>query len=516
MAEVFDNQSAVVFRVSQERRSSGDWIPLRAMAMSDLGQPSQPLACHRIHMRRWAFWIALIDGGIAAIIMMLAVFLRFGEVEPTASGIPYGILPLIVPPVWVAALWLGGSYDIRCLPSGTDEYRRVVNASIWVLGCVGFTAFALQANISRAIVALAFPAITLATGVGRALARALLRAQLRSGSTIHRTAVIGAPEPGASLVRYMRQAPHLGFTVVRVYTSAKLPQDEVSPPREMPSANVTGPEELIAQLRSVEADTIAVADASSFGSDELRRLSWALEGSGIALLVAPPLTDVAGPRIVVRPAQGLPLLEIEEPEFRGAHRVVKGVLDRTLGVLLLAAFAPLLIAVAAAIKISDRGPIIYRQPRVGIHGATFRIWKFRTMTLDAEKQHAALLESSGHDGVLFKLTNDPRVTRVGKVLRRFSLDELPQLVNVVTGSMSLVGPRPQRPFEVALYTEDHRRRLLVKPGMTGLWQVSGRNNLSWEEAVQLDLHYVENWSITGDMMILAKTISAVWRPSGAY
>jgi exopolysaccharide biosynthesis polyprenyl glycosylphosphotransferase len=252
------------------------------------------------------------------------------------------------------------------------------------------------------------------------------------------------------------------------------------------------------------------------GLENWRRLSWALEGSGIKLLVAPPLTDVAGPRIVVRPAQGLPLLEIEEPEFRGANRVVKAIIDRVLAALFLVAFLPVMVVIAVVTKLSARGPIFYRQERVGKLGTSFVIWKFRTMTRDAEKLHSELLESTGHSGVLFKLTDDPRVTRFGRFLRRYSLDELPQLGNVILGSMSLVGPRPQRPFEVALYADHHRRRLLVKPGMTGLWQISGRSTLSWEEAVQLDLHYVDNWSVTRDLVILVKTAWAVVRSPGAY
>ena len=256
--------------------------------------------------------------------------------------------------------------------------------------------------------------------------------------------------------------------------------------------------------------------ATAFGVGQLRRLSWALEGTGIELLVAPSLTDVAGPRIVVRPVQGLPLLHIEEPEFHGAKRVLKASIDRVLATVALVVACPIMMVTAIAIKVSDGGPIFYRQVRVGRLGAEFVMWKFRTMSVDAEDRHAQLLAQAKHDGVLFKLADDPRATPLGRVLRRYSIDEIPQLLNVMAGSMSLVGPRPQRPFEVAQYADDARRRLLVKPGMTGLWQVSGRNTLTWEETIQLDLHYVDNWSVTRDLVILAKTAWTVLRSRGAY
>jgi exopolysaccharide biosynthesis polyprenyl glycosylphosphotransferase len=467
-------------------------------------------------MSRWSLAIALGDGVVVALVSYLAVFLRFGDLQVRSGGVPLWIAAFLIIPVWVAAMWLGGSYDTRFLPSGTEEYRRVVNASIWVLGFVGFTAFAFQANVSRTLIAIGFPSITIATLLSRRVARTLMRKRLRKGSTIHRTVVIGGREESINLLQHMRGAPHLGFSVVSVYLSVGQARSVEQPSQGTPLASITRPDELIAQIRSVGADTVAVAHAHSFGTGELRRLSWALEGTGIALLVAPPLTDIAGPRIVVRPAQGLPLLEIEEPEFRGANRVTKEVIDRALGALLLAVCSPLMVVIAVIIKLSDRGPIFFRQQRVGKLGATFVIWKFRTMTRDAEDRHQALLNSADHNGVLFKLANDPRVTRLGKFLRRYSLDELPQLFNVVSGSMSLVGPRPQRPLEVALYADRDRRRLLVKPGMTGLWQISGRSTLSWQEAIQLDLHYVDNWSVTWDLLILVKTAWAVFRSPGAY
>jgi exopolysaccharide biosynthesis polyprenyl glycosylphosphotransferase len=491
------------------------WTPVRLDFLQGGGASEAAGSMHaRVRMDRRALAIAVGDALIATTIVGLAVLLRFGDAPIGATDIPYGVLPILIGPVWVTTMWFGGSYDTRYMATGSEEYRRVVNAGIWLLAIVGFTAFAFQTSVSRTLVAIGLPAITFGTLLNRAFGRLILRRRLGSTATLHRTVVLGDRDDSAALVRHMRGAPHVGFAVVGVY----LPCSAGDAPRRVlgDSEEITGPEELVASVRSLNADTIAVTHAAAFGSGQLRRLSWALEGTGIELLVAPSLTDVAGPRIVVRPVQGLPLLHIEEPEFHGAKRLLKAAIDRVLGTLALVLALPIMLVTAIAIKVSDAGPIFYRQVRVGRLGAVFVIWKFRTMNTDAEARHAALMAEAAHDGVLFKLADDPRVTKVGRFLRRYSIDELPQLLNVLGGSMSLVGPRPQRPLEVALYADDARRRLLVKPGMTGLWQVSGRNSLSWEEALQLDLHYVDNWSVTRDLVILAKTAWTVLRAPGAF
>jgi exopolysaccharide biosynthesis polyprenyl glycosylphosphotransferase len=246
-------------------------------------------------------------------------------------------------------------------------------------------------------------------------------------------------------------------------------------------------------------------------------MSWRLEGSGVTVVVAPQLTDIAGPRIHVRPVAGLPLLHIEQPEFRGMRRVIKSGIDRAVALVALLLLSPLLLGVAACVRLTSKGPALFKQVRVGAQGSHFTMLKFRSMRSDAEAQLAALraLNENG-DGLLFKMKDDPRITGVGKWLRRFSLDELPQLINVLFGQMSLVGPRPPLPSEVERYGGDVSRRLLVKPGLTGLWQISGRSELPWDEAVRLDLHYVENWSVALDFMILWKTVGAVLHGRGAY
>jgi exopolysaccharide biosynthesis polyprenyl glycosylphosphotransferase len=251
-------------------------------------------------------------------------------------------------------------------------------------------------------------------------------------------------------------------------------------------------------------------------SARLRDLAWALEKSGTDLCVAPALLDVAGPRTTIRPTAGLPLLHMDHPEFTGARRLIKSAFDRAIALAALTLLLPLFMVIAAAIKLSDGGPALFRQTRVGKDGKVFTLCKFRTMVVDAEQRLAELTGHNDSDGLLFKIRQDPRITRIGKWLRRHSLDELPQLLNVLAGEMSLVGPRPALPDETSAYGYHVRRRLAVKPGITGLWQVNGRSDLPWDEAVRLDVRYVENWSFVLDLQILWKTWSAVWHGDGAY
>ena len=245
-------------------------------------------------------------------------------------------------------------------------------------------------------------------------------------------------------------------------------------------------------------------------------MAWRLEGTGVDLIVAPAVTEVAGPRIVVRPVAGIPLLHVEEPSLSGRARFTKNVFDRLFATLVLVLLSPLLLLLGILVRVTSHGPMLFRQTHVGRDGREFRMLKFRTMVVGAEEQLEALRTHVDPDDVLFKLPDDPRLTRVGKWLRRHSLDELPQLWNVLVGDMSVVGPRPPLPSEVAKYADDARRRLLVKPGLTGLWQVSGRADLSWDDAVRLDLYYVENWSWVLDTLILVRTVPAVVKGRGAY
>jgi exopolysaccharide biosynthesis polyprenyl glycosylphosphotransferase len=314
------------------------------------------------------------------------------------------------------------------------------------------------------------------------------------------------------LVERLRRSQYAGLDVVAVCVT---PDDRsrVAAAVDLP---VAGLQDVLATAELTSADAVAVTSASETASQYLRTLSWQLEGSGLELLVAPGLVEVAGPRLHIRPFDGLPLLSVEQPRFTGWRRVVKDGLDRSAALAALVLLLPVFGLIALAVRQSGPGPVFYRQERVGLGGARFTMLKFRSMVPGADQQVAGLSDGNDSDGLLFKMRADPRVTPVGRWLRRLSLDELPQLVNVLRGDMSLVGPRPPLPTEVARYDTSVSRRLLVKPGLTGLWQISGRSDLPWEEAVRLDLRYVENWSLAMDVSILWRTARAVVSASGAY
>jgi exopolysaccharide biosynthesis polyprenyl glycosylphosphotransferase len=318
----------------------------------------------------------------------------------------------------------------------------------------------------------------------------------------------------ADLVRHLRQFPHVGLSVVGACTGGAEGMVEVD---DDPIPVVAAPADLVTWIRHGGIDAVVVADAAVLGPGALRQFAWQLEGAGVDLIVAPSVTGVAGPRIAIRPVEGLPLLHLEEPRFDGVTRLLKGCVERFSAMLLLVLLSPLLALTAGLVKLSSRGPILYRQERIGRSGTPFKMLKFRTMVDGADKLRSGL-EASNEHGVdpLFKIRQDPRITAVGRLLRRMSIDELPQLAHVVSGTMAVVGPRPPMPDEVKRYTDDAWRRLLVRPGITGLWQVSGRSSLPWMETLRLDLYYVDNWSLALDLVIAVKTFNAVIRGRGAY
>ena len=326
------------------------------------------------------------------------------------------------------------------------------------------------------------------------------------------TVVAVGHEPAVEqLIRELRREPYHGLEVVAVCLAGESAASEVA---GVPV--VGGLDAAASVVRNIEAGTVAVLSCPEMDGIKLRTLAWELEKTGTDLCVAPALLDVAGPRTTVRPAAGLTLLHVEHPQLSGPRQVFKDFFDRSVATLALLVLAPLMLAIAVAIRVSDRGPALFIQERVGKDGERFKIYKFRTMVVNAEARLAEIRQHNEFDGVLFKIRRDPRVTAVGARLRKWSLDELPQLINVLRGEMSLVGPRPALPQEAAEYAVHVRRRLVVKPGITGMWQVNGRSDLSWEETVRLDLRYVENWSFALDLQILWKTFSVIFRGAGAY
>ncbi|WP_436761731.1 sugar transferase [Streptosporangium sp. V21-05] len=450
------------------------------------------------------------DTACAALAGALALFVRFGEV--TAYVFPYVVLSAALPVVWVCVVALNRAYEPRLIGLGSEEFQRILQCGFMLTAALAVCAYLTKIEVARGYVVLALPLTTLLTLLARyALRRSLHRRRARGGC-MRRVVAVGHRAAIAELVGGFRRERYHGMEVV----AACAPHDRTGEGTgDVAGVPVLGDlSDVALAVGQVSADTVAVLACPEMDGVALRRLAWQLEKTDTDLIVAPALMEVAGPRTTIRPAAGLPLLHVDHPEISGLRQVLKNLFDRAGAGLLLAALLPLLAGVAVAVRASGPGPAFFRQTRVGRDGAEFTIYKFRTMRVDAERRKIAL--SSDGPGVLFKIRDDPRVTPLGARLRRHSLDELPQLINVVLGHMSLVGPRPPLPEEVARYGDDVRRRLLVKPGMTGLWQVSGRSDLSWEESVRLDLRYVESWSLMLDLQILWKTWSAVARGAGAY
>jgi exopolysaccharide biosynthesis polyprenyl glycosylphosphotransferase len=451
--------------------------------------------------------VALADLGCGVVGVFIAAQVRFGSnVQSMYLG-----LSLALPLLWVGALWLAGAYDARFIGTGSDEYRKVLNAGVGLTAAVAIFSYAINLELSRAYLVIALPSVTVFDMFARfALRKRLHRRRVR-GKCLHNVVAVGHELAVAALVTELGRDRYHGLTVVGACVVRPGECDE------MVGVPVYGGlDDVTAAVKAFDADTVAVTTCPEMDGIRLRSLAWELEKTGTDLCVSPALLDVAGPRTTIRPTAGLTLLHVDHPQLAGFRLVLKGLFDRCAAAAALVLLAPVMVALAVTVWLHDRGPALFIQTRVGKDGREFQMYKFRTMVVDAEQRRAELLASNDSDGVLFKLRKDPRVTTVGAHLRRLSLDELPQLFNIFLGQMSLVGPRPPLPAETEEYAEHVRRRLVVKPGLTGLWQVNGRSDLSWEESVRLDLRYVENWSFALDLQILWKTISVLMWRSGAY
>jgi len=430
--------------------------------------------------RRLSIWTreylreaAVVDLGCAVLGVFMAAQIRFGS-QVTKT---YLALSLALPVLWVAALWLAGAYDVRFIGNGSDEFRKVLNAGVSLTAAVAIFSYAINLELSRAYVVIALPSITLFDVVARFAMRKRLHRQRISGRCMQSVVAVGHELGVADLVTELKRDRYHGLAVVGACVAWPGERDEVA---GVPVYG--GLDDITAAVKAFDADTVAVLACPEMDGVRLRSLAWELEKTGTDLCVSPALLDVAGPRTTIRPTAGLTLVHVDHPQLSGFRLVLKGLFDRCAAAAALIMLAPVMGALAATIWLHDRGPALFTQLRVGKDGHAFRIYKFRTMVVDAEQRRAPLLASNESDGVLFKLRRDPRVTAVGQYLRRWSVDELPQLFNVFLGHMSLVGPRPALPDEADKYAEHVRRRLVVKPGLTGLWQVNGRSDLSWEES----------------------------------
>lgn len=487
-------------------------------ASSLVKAPQQRWSDRYIRRLRWTDF-ALVIGSVA-----IAVIIRFAGKDALSSDQRTNLIieTFALTFGWMIALNATQSRDKRLLGSGATEYSRVAAASFMVFGFLAIVDLIFKLDIARGFVAVALPCGTLSLLVGRWLWRRDLTNRRILGNHLQKILVVGDFESSTGFIERIDKNPALGYKVAGLIRldgfdsnpgGGPRPGIVVADRRPGPSLDLS---KVTAAVASSGASTVALTSTATLGHSLVRELSWELESMDVDILVTPGVTDIAGPRMMLRPVAGLPMLHIDKPRYEGANRFLKAGVDRVGSAFLLLFLVPLLGACAVAVKVSSAGPIFYRAERIGLGNNPFRMWKFRSMVVDADLQVASLSDATDGNGVLFKMRLDPRVTRVGRFLRRYSLDELPQLINVLAGDMSLVGPRPPLRAEVEMYRGPAIRRLLVRPGITGLWQISGRSDLSWDESVRLDLLYVENWSIMQDLVILWRTMRAVLSGRGAY
>ncbi|WP_405218098.1 sugar transferase [Agrococcus sp. Ld7] len=422
--------------------------------------------------------------------------------------------PAIVVAVWLITLAGFRSREMSVLGSGALEYRRVVHATALAFGALAVPCLAFDWPAMRLQLLIALPAGLLALLIGRWQWRRWLLSRRRIGEHVARTILVGDRDEVAYVLERLASMPDLSYHVLGAAIDDTDPQPLTLHDRTIPVLCCKAT--LSETAERMGADTVILASNPDADPDYLTRLSRQLEGTCAELVLYSRLTDVAGPRISFRPVDGLPLIHVQIPTFDGGKHLLKRATDIIVASLALIAVAIISIPIAIAIKLDSPGPILFRQQRVGRDGHTFTMLKFRTMHIDAEQQLAALKAQHDGAGPMFKLRHDPRVTRIGHYLRTHSLDELPQFWNALTGDMSVVGPRPPLPDEATSYDGTVLRRLYLKPGITGLWQISGRSDLSWDDSVRLDLRYIENWSVMHDLMIIFRTARIIVHPTGAY
>ncbi|QEW04755.1 sugar transferase [Microbacterium lushaniae] len=427
------------------------------------------------------------------------------------TDLSYWAFSAILIVVWMWALSLVDSRNERVIGTGSQEYIRVADASFRLFGLIAIFAFLTQIDLARGYLLISLPLGIATLVLGRWVWRQWLIMKRQRGEFSAKVLLVGSLASVTQIARELQRNPSAGYLVV----GACVPSGKVADTIPGSTIPVMGSVDAVERaIAATGADTVAVTSTDELPPDKVKEISWSLEAGRQHLVLAPSITDIAGPRLHTRPVAGLPLIHVETPRFSKGQLFLKRAVDVVASVLGVIVLSPLLVVLAVTVKLTSQGPVLFRQTRIGLRGQDFTMLKFRSMVPNAEELLEQLADGKRDAGneVMFKMKNDPRITPVGRVMRKFSLDELPQLFNVIGGSMSLVGPRPPLPKEVAQYADHVHRRFLAKPGITGLWQVSGRSSLSWEDSVRLDLSYVENWSLMGDVVILLKTGRAALLP----
>ncbi len=457
--------------------------------------------------------LVAMDAVVIGLSSLLAYLLReaLGRIEalyPFANEVPAAIAVL---PLWLAILAAFGCYKPHYLNAGAEGLRRFAAGTAGGLLALGFVSFLFNLQLSRVYVAIFSVLVLLLGGAGRILLREYLRRQRDRGRYTQNVLVVGADDEAIQVAEAMQRSTAAGYRVLGFLDDERPVGEGVGPGLEI----LGRPSEVLDLAFDLRAGLVVVSP-TAVKPGTLREITLALEGSPVDVAIAPSLFEVMTHRVTVESVSNVPILHVDQVRLEGVRRASKRALDLAGAGLLLLVFSPVMAVTALAVRLANSGPVLFRQTRVGRDGIPFTLLKFRTMVADAEERltQVAELNEVGHH--FFKIRHDPRVTRVGRFLRKWSLDETPQLWNVLRGDMSLVGPRPPLPGEVEKYEPWHLRRLRVRPGLTGLWQVSGRSNVPFDEAVRLDLFYIENWSVGFDLFILAKTVVAVLGGSGAY
>ncbi|MFT4228689.1 MAG: sugar transferase [Microbacterium sp.] len=471
----------------------------------------------RLWERRYRRRLWFTDTLVVVVATVMTSFVQLQMLAPAllaSDPLILARIPAAASATWLVALALFHTREARIAGSGPTEYKRVAHASGLAFGILAIAFIVFQWQGIRMQLMIALPVGLLALLTGRWAWRQWLLHQRRFGHYVARAVVVGRPDDVEYVIRTLHEDVRLGYVVVGA-TLDDESTDEITVDGQ-PFAAVGSLNTVAQTATELGADAIIVASQPTGDPDFIKRLSWQLEGAAAELVLSSRLVDVAGPRISLRQVEGLPLIQVAIPTYEGGRHLLKRAMDIVVSSLALIPIGLLLPFLALAIKLDSRGPVFFRQERVGRDGRSFRMVKLRSMKTNAEAELAALLEANEGSGPLFKMKHDPRVTRVGRVLRKFSLDELPQFWNVFVGDMSVVGPRPPLPSEVTAYDGTVFRRLYINPGITGLWQVSGRSDLSWDESVRLDLRYVENWSVMSDLMIMWRTVKVMLKPEGAY
>ncbi|WP_346233040.1 sugar transferase [Parafrigoribacterium mesophilum] len=472
--------------------------------------------CGLAWAKRYRSGLLITDTAIIFAALLIALLGRLAGMTPSSAQMnpPFWMVCACVLLTWNAALAAFHTRDLRVVGVGLNEYKQVVSASFVTFGLLAMAFMILEIDTARHYLVVSFPLGAAALVGSRLLWRKWLIRQRRFGHFLSQVVVAGKRRDVGYVVRAIEKNSGAAYKVVGTVLDEHRTGDASDNLPGIPTCY--GLRNVAEVTAALGADAVIVASHPSEEGNFIRSLAWQLEGTATELILASRLVDVAGPRIHFRPVEGLPLIHVEIPAFDGGKHVLKRVLDVIVSAIGIAIVLPLCAVLSILIACDSPGGVFFRQERVGRDGRTFTMLKFRSMCQTATQDLAALRERNEGAGVLFKIKDDPRVTRVGRTLRKYSLDELPQLWNILKGDMSLVGPRPPLPSEVDDYEEPMGRRLYIKPGLTGMWQVNGRSDLSWQESVRLDLYYVENWSLIGDLVILWRTLKVLTHPVGAY